>query len=361
MAAATRRMFVALAAVAALAGAPGGAAAQQRGAGDPVFTVTNIPVDATAKTPLEARDKALLEGEKGAFEILVRRLVATDDVSKVGIPTDAEIEQLILGFEFAGERTTANRYIAQLSVAFSPDRMKAYLRAAGVNFIDSSAPPVLALPLTRSKAGVAALDERTPWREAWAKVSAAGGLVPMPAVRGDGADAKLIDPEQAFVGDVAALGRLAQRYGTRRILVSVATGEAEGPFAVTATLYDLGTGDKSTVPPQAGVALDKLVDAAVKHRLKLEDEWKSVAAVSRDFADVIVVTVPIKGLDDWVKLRRRIQTTANVREIQVQSLEQEQAVVRIAFVGTREQFNRALRLQGLAIVDGAAGPTIVGQ
>ncbi|MBL8674476.1 MAG: hypothetical protein JNL07_06260, partial [Rhodospirillales bacterium] len=130
---------------------------------------------------------------------------------------------------------------------------------------------------------------------------------------------------------------------------------------VTATLYDLGTGDKSTVPPQAGVALDKLVDAAVKHRLKLEDEWKSVAAVSRDFADVIVVTVPIKGLDDWVKLRRRIQTTANVREIQVQSLEQEQAVVRIAFVGTREQFNRALRLQGLAIVDGAAGPTIVGQ
>lgn len=331
----------------------------QRPADDPVFTVGNVPVDASAPNPLQAREKALIEGEKRAFDILVRRLVADADSARITTPSDAELEGMVKGFEFAEERTAPGRYIALLSVVFKADRVSAFLRNAAVPYVDASAPPVLAIPLVRSRDGVAPLDEKTRWREAWTRVVQAGGLVPVPLLRGDEADRKLLEAEQAFVGNVAALGKTAERYGARRVLVSIATGEPEGPFSVSGTIYDLTTGDKTTVPPQDGVAADKLVDAALQQRTRLEEDWKSVATLSREISDVLVAIVPLRDLADWVNIRRRIATAVSVRSVQVQALEEGRAVVRVSFVGTRAQLNRALERQGLGMVENTDGVSIV--
>lgn len=334
--------------------------AQQRPVDDPVFTVTNVPVDVSAPNPLQAREKALVEGEKKAFEILVRRLVAAEDVAKFPTPSDADLETMIKGFEFAEERTAPGRYIALLSVVFRADRIAGMIRGAAVPFVALSAPPVLTIPLVRTSTGVVALGDKTPWRDAWGPVAKAGGLIPMRVLRGDAEDTKALDPEQAFVGDLAALGRIAERYGVQRVLVSIATGETEGPFAVSGTLYEIGLGEKVAMPAQTGVAADKLTEAAVRHRTKLEEDWKSVAALSHDIADAVIAVVPIKDLAEWVKVRRRISAAASVRKVQVQALEEGRAVVLVNFVGTRAQLDKALQQQGLALVDGGgAGLSIV--
>ncbi len=335
------------------------ALAQQRPVDDPVFTVTNVPVDASAPNPLQAREKALIEGEKRAFEILVRRLVAEPDISKVTTPSDAELELMVKGFEFAEERTAPGRYIALLSVVFHADRIASLLRGAAIPYVDSSAPPVLTIPLLRNRTGVARLEEKTPWRDAWASVARAGGLVPMPLLRADAVDVKALDPEQAFVGDVAVLGRVAERYNARRVLVTVATGEAEGPFALSGTVFDFATGDKLALPARNGVAAGKLVDAAVLQRTRLEEDWKSVATLSREISDALVAIVPIRDLADWVKIRRRISAAASVRQVQVTALEESRAIVYVRFIGTRPQLDKALEQVGLGLADTAGGTSIV--
>jgi hypothetical protein len=266
---------------------------------------------------------------------------------------------MVKGFEFAEERTAPGRYVALLSVVFRADRVSAFLRAAAVPYVDSSAPQVLAIPLTRSRTGVAPLDEKTPWREAWTRVSRAGGLVPMPLLRADAEDLKAIDGEQAFVGDNEALRRVAERYRARRVLVTVATGEGSGPFAVTATIYDVTGGDKAAMAAQNGVAADKLVDAAVAQRTRLEEDWKSVAALSRDVQDTLVAIVPLKDLAEWVKIRRRIAGAVPVRNVQVQALEEGRAIVVVSYIGTRAQLDKALERVGLGIVEEAGGLSIV--
>jgi hypothetical protein len=332
---------------------------QQRHVDDPVFTVTNVPVDASAPNPLQAREKALIEGEKRAFEILVRRLVAEADIARVTTPSDAELELMVKGFEFAEERTAPGRYIALLSVVFHADRIAGLLRGAAVPYVDSSAPAVLTIPLMRNRTGVAGLEDKTPWRDAWASVTRAGGLVPMPLLRADAADVKAIDPEQAFVGDITALGRVAERYKARRVLVTVATGETEGPFAISGTVFDFATGDKSTLPAQNGVAPGKLVDAAVLQRTKLEEGWKSVAALSHEIQDALVAIVPLRDLADWVKIRRRISASASVRQVQVQALEEGRAIIYLRFIGTRPQLDKALEQNGLGLVDSGGALSIV--
>jgi hypothetical protein len=211
----------------------------------------------------------------------------------------------------------------------------------------------------RGATGVVALDEKTPWREAWSNVAKAGGLVPTPLLRADATDLKAINPEQAFVGDMAALGRLAERYGAQRILVSVATGEPDGPFAVSGTVYDFTIGDKVAMPAQSGVAAAKLIEAAVRQRTKLEEDWKSVATLSHDIADAVVVVVPLKDLAEWVNIRRRISAAVSVRRVQVQSLEEGRAIVVVNFIGTRPQLDKALEQRGLALVDSGGSLSIV--
>ncbi|TXL82213.1 DUF2066 domain-containing protein [Vineibacter terrae] len=335
------------------------AMAQPRPVDNPVFTVTNVPVDASAPNPLQAREKAQMEGVKRAFDILVRRLVAAEDIARITPPSDPELESIIKGFEFADERTAPGRYIALLSVVFRPDRISGMLRGAGIPFVDAASPPVLTIPVMRSTAGVVALDEKTPWREAWGNVAKAGGLVPTPLLRADATDLKAINPEQAFVGDMAALSRLAERYGAQRILVSVATGEPDGPFAVSGTVYDFTISDKLTLAPQSGVAIDKLIDAAVRQRTRLEEDWKAVATLSHDIADAVAVVVPLKDLAEWVNIRRRISAAVSVRRVQVQSLEEGRAIVVVNFVGTRAQLDKALEQRGLALVDSGGSLSIV--
>ena len=190
-------------------------------------------------------------------------------------------------------------------------------------------------------------------------VAKAGGLVPTPLLRADATDLKAINPEQAFVGDMAALGRLAERYGAQRILVSVAAAEPDGPFAVSGTVYDFPTSDKPTLQPQSGVAADKLIDAAVRQRTRLEEDWKAVATLSHDIADAVAVIVPLKDLAEWVNIRRRISAAVSVRRVQVQSLEEGRAIVVVNFVGTRAQLDKALQQRGLALVDSGGSLSIV--
>src|SRR5579864_7589103 len=41
-----------------------------------IFTVADVPVDATAQSAVQARDKARLEGQQKAFHMLIDRIVA---------------------------------------------------------------------------------------------------------------------------------------------------------------------------------------------------------------------------------------------------------------------------------------------
>jgi hypothetical protein len=316
------------------------AALAQRG--DPIFTVGGVLIEATGPDPMKARDKALVDGEKKAFDLLIRRLIAEADVEKLPPVEPGQLETMVSGFEFENERPSANRYVATLRVAFVPDQIRGYLRGAGVPFVDRMATPMLVVPLVRSKLGVSPLEERTEWREAWTRVAAVDGIVPATLIKADKPDQDLISPEQLFVGDLAAIARLGERYNARRVLVVVATGEAEGPYTISAALYELAIGERFDQPQVTGVAANKLLEAAVRQRTRIEEDYKAIATVSRDWANAVEAVVPIKALADWIRIRKRLQNSPIIRRVDVRALESEQAYVRVEYFGSREQLDKAL-------------------
>jgi hypothetical protein len=338
-------ILLALLAAAALCGSAGA----QVTSGN-AFTVTGVDVDATGADALKARDQAVREAKRRAVGMLVERMVAPEDRKKVPPVDDARLEGMIRGVEFAKERSSANRFSGTLNVVFAADQVKSWLSEAGISVAETVARPALLIPLWKDKNGVEPLDDRNAWRDAWTKLDTSGSAVPLTVVRGDQLDQNAASVEEVYVGDVAALTRLNERYRLPTIIVAIVEGDKDtGALTVGGYRYDTQTGarsdlDKTTVPAAA-----QLADTAGKIQAKLDADWRGMAVVRRDSQDTMDVVVPIQALGDWVQVRQRLGAIPAIKGFVVRTLESDHADLRVDYYGTSDQLQQTLAQAGLSL------------
>src|SRR5471032_1090820 len=241
----------------------GGASAQVTSGN--AFTIGGVDVDVTGADAIKARDQAVREAKRRAVSLLIERMVATEDRSKVGPVDDARLEGMIRGVEFAKERPAGNRFTGTLNVVFGADQVKSWLSEAGIAVAETVARAALVVPLWKGRNGVEPLDDRNAWRDAWSKLDTSASAVPVTMVRGDQLDQNALSVEEAYVGDVTALTRLNERYRAPTIIVAIVEGNKDsGPLTVSGMRYDTQTGARSDI---ARMTVDEgrlLPDAAKK-------------------------------------------------------------------------------------------------
>src|SRR6185295_8501418 len=103
------------------------------------------------------------EAQRRAVKQLIEQMVPAEDRARVPPIDDARLTTMIRGVEFADERTTANRYIATLTVVFASDPVKAWLAEAGIRPAETVSRNALVIPLWKGKNGVEPLDDRNGW------------------------------------------------------------------------------------------------------------------------------------------------------------------------------------------------------
>ncbi len=334
--------------IAAGLAAAGKASAQAVGGNS--YAITGIDVDVSAADAIKAREQGIREAKRRASRMLVDRLVAAEDRGRVPPLDDARLDNMVRGVEFVRERSVPNRYIATLNVVFAADQAKAWLADSGVKVVETVARPALVIPLWKGKAGVEALDDRNAWREAWQALDTAASSVPVTVVRGDTTDQSALSAEEAFVGDVAALSRLNERYRAPTIIVATVEGDKEaGSLNVRGVRYDMRTGARSEIAavPVAGSA--QLVETARRMHGRMDEDWRSIAVVRRDSQGTLDVVVPLRALGDWVQVRQRLGAVPAVKNVSVRSLESDRADLQIEFYGTAEELQRTLAQAGLRL------------
>jgi Uncharacterized protein conserved in bacteria (DUF2066) len=314
------------------------------------YTIGGVDVDVTAADAIQARQQGIREAQRRAVKMLVERMVAADDRAKAPPVDDARLDSMVRGVEFTRERSSANRYIATLSVVFKADAVKAWLGGAGISIAETVPRPALVVPLWKGKSGVEALDDRNPWREAWRSLDTAGSSVPVTVVRADQLDQDAISVEEAYVGDVSALSRLNERYRTPTIIVAIVEGDKNsGALTVSGIRYDTQTGARSDLPKVTVADASQLGDAAKKVHARLDEDWRGIGVVRRDSQDALDVVVPIRTLGDWVQIRQRLGGVPAVKNVVVRSLEADRAELRLEYFGTTDQLQRTLAQAGLQL------------
>jgi hypothetical protein len=332
----------------AVAAACGGAAAQV--ASGNTYSIGGIDVDVTAADAIQARNQGIREAERRAAKLLVERMVAPEDRTRVPPLDDRRLESLVRGVEFAKERASSNHYVATLNVVFGAEPVKAWLGEAGVRVVETVARSALVIPLWKDKNGVEPLDDRNAWRDAWLALDTSASAVPVTVVRGDQLDQNELSVEEAFVGDVSALSRLNERYRSPTVIVAIVEGgKGSGPLTVGGIRYDSQTGARSDIAKVTVSDAGQLSDAARKMHSRLDEDWRTIATVRRDEQAGLDVQVPINTLSDWVTVKQRLGSLPAIKSVAVRTLEADRAEVHLDYFGSPEQLQRTLSQVGLQL------------
>lgn len=323
-----------------------------------VFAVEDVAVDATAESAAAARERGITSAQQTALNRLFDRMVPRDQRASVPHPAAAEIGDLVRDFAVNGEKTSAVRYLANLSVRFRPDDIRALLRSAGVPFAETMSKPVVVLPLLKSGAELQLWEETNPWRQAWASLER-DGLVPFVVPVGDLEDVVAIDAERARSGDRRALAAIADRYKAGSVIVAAAEPREQNgrisAIQITTARFTASGGDDETVVNTVsadGEAVWQRAAAAMAQGI--EDAWKRANLIRFDSERSLVATARLNALSDLIEIRKRLSGVSFLRSYDVVYLARDAAQFRLNFFGDERQLATALAQSDLILEQDAA-------
>ncbi len=331
------------------------AAAMAPSHADDLWTVSNISVDATGTSPSTAKDTALAQGRQTAWTELFRRLTPASEWARQPTLTPDELESLVKSFDIANERHSSTRYLATVTYLFNPTTVRAALRKYGMQFSESTAKPVLVIPLTGN-----AWVPDSPWAQGWTATSHEGHLVPIVVPVGDVAEMPLLNGA-ASAADWNAVKPLADRYNAGAVLIANAVRSSGGLQVTLTQIKPDGRAQRAaSFPPQGKedeLALSTRASATIADTV--QEDWKRSTSVDYGAQTTLTATVTFATLNDWIALRKDLDSVKLIQNIMVDELNLQSARLRFDYVGKVDQLQTALAQANLYLTPDANGTWIL--
>lgn len=306
-----------------------------------LFTVSGVKIDASADLAIAARDVAMGQGRTQAWTQLFRRLTAANAWSRQPQLDDNTLQHLIRGFEVSGERRSTTRYLAEVTVHFNPDAVRAQLRQSNIAFTETPSRPALVIPLSAGKPG---FDPMSSWALAWKDPSLQQGVVPFLVPAADGPEAELLSRPDLAQLNWAALAPLVRRYNASAVIIAIASDDAktvqmieQSPAGRTASSFAYA---QSTFTADADAVAEKASEA-----------WKTRNVVDYAVQARLVADVQFDLLDDWAKIRADLGAIKSISGVDVVGLALHEAEIGMTYSGRPEQLRDALAQQNLQLLD----------
>ena len=337
------------------------AATQTRSA----FTVSNVHVDVTSKTAADARKKALAEGEKRAFQRLLRRLTLSEDRSRLPQLSQQDIAEYISDFSVSNAKNSTVRYLADLSYRFKPGEVRGLLRDLDIDFAETLSKAVLVLPVYEAAGAMSLWDDPNPWRNAWNDLPESDGLVPMILPGGDLQDVRSIGAEQAVGGDEPRIKAIGNRYNVSTVAVAHArldsTGRGRPRLKVNIFPYgsdSRGQAFELEFEFDGRRIEDLLSNASARAAANIEDKWKEENLIQYEQNAVLAATLPIRSLTDWVDARKRLAKIAVIERIDLVLFSRNEARLNIYYLGLTQQLALALAQADIKLIQNEGNWTL---
>jgi hypothetical protein len=339
------------------------------------FSAT-VKVDARADTAAKAREAARIDGQRRALAAIVERLSGGGASVKVPKLDDKAITDLVSSFEVVNERMSAVRYLADYTFHFRPAETRRVLGVAATgagtaeaprqppaakpDVAEQSATPTVIIPVYQSAGRAVLWEDPNPWREAWDHAPETPGPVVVPL--GDAGDLAAIDAGKAHAGDSDAITAVARRNGGEEALVALAVlqGSSDHPTGLEVRLHryrggrlvDTRSNGFTANPGESTAELLRRAVAAVAPDIGAGHEPGPPPLViqGQGQEQALTVVLPIDGLDDWLRVRERLQAVPAIRSLTLTALSRQEATIAIDYTGTIEQLKLELAKISLNLV-----------
>jgi len=316
------------------------------------FTVRNISVDVTSNSSFVARDLAINQGMRVAFQTLLKRLTIEADYERLPDMSDEKIESFLIGFEVEEEKLSNVRYIGLLTFRFKDSPIRDLLTMNDLNFSESLAKPFLVIPVYKISGVFYLWEKDNPWKNAWDNFSEKVSLTKFVSAKGGFLDFSEIGPVQALSGDEERILSIAKKYQTDQAIVAFASLKPESlqenvSLEVKLAHYSIGHAEDLSATLSfdldQGENMDSLFSRAAKLSAeKIINDWKYVNLIRNTGKEnTLSVSVNVSGLDDWISILTKIQRISLVRELGINSLNPNKIEFTIDYVGSASQLRLA--------------------
>ncbi|MBS0275277.1 MAG: DUF2066 domain-containing protein [Proteobacteria bacterium] len=335
-----------LAALAFLALAP--VSAGQAAAPSDPFTVTNIPVDATAASAVEAQTIAINSGKARAWQMVLKRLLKPEDIAKVPALDDVALTRLIASYLPQDVRRSTTRYVAKMTYAFNPAAVRHLLRGANIAYSDAQGHPILILALSPKWAG------RSPWAAAWATPLYSHAALPLVLPYGDPIDqGNLADTnfDTTTWQDVEPSASRVKAEEAVIAQINVSGGQT------IIKMKRLGLGTSPPIPDVTvpGTPPGNLRAAAAATAAAITAYWKTRTAIDFSKRNRLTAEFTIDSLTAWGTLLAHLGTIPTLTDVAVNAMDTGMARLSLTYVGTADQLRDSLAQQKVDLTQKAAG------
>ncbi|HWE07284.1 MAG TPA: DUF2066 domain-containing protein [Rhizomicrobium sp.] len=316
-----------------------------RAAGDP-YTISNIAVDASAPSAVEAQTLAINSGRDKAWQALYRKLTKQQDWGHQPVLDPVTLQRMVRSYAVSKERRSTTRFVASMTYVFNPEAVRRVLRQANVAFADVAAKPLLVIPMSPGYA------PHTPWAQAFADPHIAKGSVPLLLPLGDAVDSSALGALQFGNASWQDIEPAASRMHATEAWLALAE---PGTGHITIKLKRLGAGASPsipdvnvTVPPKTPPA-QAFASAANAAAAAIVDAWKAHSVVDFGKKAKLFAALHVDSLEDWSEMLKRLGSASNVTNVDVVALDIGEARVAISYVGSPDQLNDQLAHAGLSL------------
>ena len=316
---------------------------------DDRFTVQNIHVDVTDSSATEARLRAIAQGQREAFKILMERILTPEDVASLPDVTDAQLDTFLQDFEVQNEKNSAVRYIGTLTLRFNPSRVQDFLAHRNKSLLPAEKnATIVVIPVYEEGHGSQLWEEKNPWREAWNEYAGLDPRYVLPM--GDLDDRSELSLQHVLKGEKKNIARLMQRYHAGQILIAVL--KHDFPFILSVYIYNQEglshmeesiplLGEETLTPAMTRKAIEKTLEIGKK--LDAEDNNSLIAAHTIDYR------ILFDNHKEWLDIQDKLSRLRAIRRVDIASLKLRQALGALEYVGQQEAMENALKAEGFDI------------
>jgi hypothetical protein len=320
------------------------------------FTVTGIPVQATAQSSVEAQSIAINSGKQRAWAEVYHRLAKQEDWGKQPALDDTALTRLIASYLPNNERRSTTRYSATMTYVFNAGAVRHLLHTQNIAYADENAKPLLVIPMGPT------YQSHSVWATVWLNPKFSRGAVPifLPPSGSDSslAGLKFSDPDLKVIAPIAAQVHASDAY---LALATTANGH------VIVKLKRVGLGQSSPVPdvdvtiPAGTTAANAYAAVADNTAVAIANAWKGHSAVDYSRRSRMTADIHIDSLDQWAGLFTKLSTVPNVSDVTVAAMDTGEARIVVSYIGNLDQLHDNITKSGFDMTSNDSGIWTIAQ
>jgi hypothetical protein len=239
-----------------------------------LYVVRDVAVDVSSDTATKAREIAHSQAKKDAFDILLKRLLQTDNPKNMPKFDKLPMQKLVQAVEVNSEKISRVRYLGNLNIFFRADQVRMLLADKNLTYNESGVLPQIIIPIYNTGDKALLWEEENIWRRVWEEKQSSTTNLTLIVPRGDPADQRIMSIGADSVATLDFPSIMGRYKANRGLIAVLKINSAPGaPISVSVQLQKFLDGVVEDAPAvlvqgepgqKLEVVLNKTVDECLK-------------------------------------------------------------------------------------------------